>query len=182
MIWFVFVLCRADYKLKEQILAVLLRHGELYGLQIIDLIEQEFGRKVNFGSLYPTLHRLERDGLVTARWGDEQPIERGRARRRYYRRTGSRSKLKEREKSTATRLLRFVARFPEAALLNCKDVIVLVLFVPVALDYAPFAVQKALSEFDLVAHVSEANSRPQQSFESELSEVLFPRLSELELV
>jgi len=97
MLSFVLLLYRPDHELKEQILTVLLRHGELYGLQMRELIEQDFGRKVSFGSLYPTLRRLERGGLVTARWGDERLVERGGARRRYYRRTGSRMNLKERK-------------------------------------------------------------------------------------
>jgi len=97
MLGFVLLLYRSDHELKEQILTVLLRHGELYGLQIRELIEQDFGRKVSFGSLYPTLRRLERGGFVTARWGDERPVERGGARRRYYCRTGSRISLKKRQ-------------------------------------------------------------------------------------
>jgi len=97
MLGFVLLLHRPEHELKEQILTVLLRYGELYGLQIRELIEQDFGRKVSFGSLYPTLRRLERGGFVTARWGNEQPVERGGARRRYYRRTGSRIHLKERK-------------------------------------------------------------------------------------
>ncbi len=72
--------------IEESILTVLDGY-ELYGLEIIDALEQGSGGKlkVSFGTLYPTLRRLERKGLVETRWGDETPEERGGARRKYYR-------------------------------------------------------------------------------------------------
>ncbi len=70
---------------EESILTVLDGY-ELYGLEIIDALEQGSGGKLKlgFGTLYPTLRRLERKGFVEARWGDESPEEREGARRRYY--------------------------------------------------------------------------------------------------
>ena len=62
-----------------------LAHGELYGYQIAQRIRERSGAFLapSEGSLYPALHRLERDGAVAAEWrvGDRGP------RRRYYRLT-----------------------------------------------------------------------------------------------
>jgi DNA-binding PadR family transcriptional regulator len=71
--------------LEEDILTVLNFH-ELYGLQIIKAIEEASGgkRRLGVGSLYPTLHRLEKKGFVCSMWGDDHPQERGGARRKYY--------------------------------------------------------------------------------------------------
>lgn len=64
------------------VLAVL-KDGELYGYQIaVRLRERSQGAfSPSEGSLYPTLHRLEADGALTAAWraGDRGP------RRRWYR-------------------------------------------------------------------------------------------------
>lgn len=59
-----------------------LREGELYGYEIAQRIRQRSGELFapSEGSLYPTLHRLERDGALTATW---RASERG-PRRRYY--------------------------------------------------------------------------------------------------
>ena len=61
----------------EQILAVLLRYGEMYGLQIIEKIEQDYGRAPGPGLVYPTLRQLEREGLVSTRWCEERLEKRG---------------------------------------------------------------------------------------------------------
>jgi len=70
---------------EELILLVLYNH-ECYGLQIIKAIEQatQGQKKLNVGSLYPTLDKLEKKSLITSYWGDERQKERGGARRRYY--------------------------------------------------------------------------------------------------
>ncbi|WP_218080082.1 PadR family transcriptional regulator [Anthocerotibacter panamensis] len=75
--------------LEENLLTVL-SGRELYGLQILKAFEEATSgrRQIGFGSLYPTLHRLQKKGFVTSRWGDETPEERGGARRRYYQLTG----------------------------------------------------------------------------------------------
>lgn len=56
--------------------------GELYGYEIARLIRERSGGAFapSEGSLYPTLHRLEQDGALTATWRES---ERG-PRRRYY--------------------------------------------------------------------------------------------------
>ncbi len=73
--------------LEEDLLTVLLGK-ELYGLQILNAMNQagEGRRQIGFGSLYPTLHKLQKKGLVKPRWGDEE--ETGGARRKYYKVTG----------------------------------------------------------------------------------------------
>lgn len=91
------VLSQRDRKLERQILKVLLRYEEMYGLQIIEAIEQDFGREPGFGSVYPALRRLEREGFVNAHWGDERPVNRGSARCRFYRLTGKRFRFEARK-------------------------------------------------------------------------------------
>lgn len=79
---------------EEGILTVLDGY-ELYGLQIIDAVEEGSGGKLKlgFGTVYPTLRRLERKGFVQARWGEDTPEERGGARRRYYKVTPKGAKI-----------------------------------------------------------------------------------------
>jgi PadR family transcriptional regulator, regulatory protein PadR len=59
--------------------------GELYGYEIAQRLRDRSGGtfEVSEGSLYPTLHRLELDGALTATW---RASDRG-PRRRYYRLT-----------------------------------------------------------------------------------------------
>ena len=55
------------------------RDGAAYGLDIVA------HTGLPSGTVYPTLGRLKRSGLVTARWEDQRAAERaGRPRRRYY--------------------------------------------------------------------------------------------------
>lgn len=60
--------------------------GELYGLEIVDVVKANGGR-LSLGGVYTLLHRLEAKGLVTSRWGDTDEDRAG-ARRRYYALTG----------------------------------------------------------------------------------------------
>ena len=66
------------------ILAVI-DEGELYGYEIAQHLRERSGGEFepSEGSLYPTLHRLELDGALTATW---RASDRG-PRRRYYRLT-----------------------------------------------------------------------------------------------
>jgi len=61
----------------------ILAGGESYGYEILQQVNLLSGGQLNWsdGMLYPVLHRLEKDGLVTARW---RTAESGR-RRKYYR-------------------------------------------------------------------------------------------------
>ncbi len=73
----------------ESILLVLFGR-ELYGLDIIERVNNAArpSSKLKLGSLYAALTRLENNGLVSSRWGDEvQDGTRG-ARRKYYKITG----------------------------------------------------------------------------------------------
>ena len=76
---------------REEIVLLALYNKELYGLQIPQAMEEASGgmRQMGIGTLYPVLHSLEKKGLVESRWGDEKREERGGARRRYYKLTGS---------------------------------------------------------------------------------------------
>ena len=80
-----------DLTLNEEIILNTLMFQERYGLEIINAItEASKGKKtISFGSLYPTLRKLEKRGFVTSRWGDETPEETTGARRRYYKITGN---------------------------------------------------------------------------------------------
>ncbi|HEY9635252.1 MAG TPA: helix-turn-helix transcriptional regulator [Coleofasciculaceae cyanobacterium] len=73
--------------LEEDILTLMLGYEMLYGLEILDGLNNGRPIPIGFGSLYPTLNRLEKKGLVSWKWGDEQD-ETGGARRKYYKVTG----------------------------------------------------------------------------------------------
>ncbi|MFN6525507.1 PadR family transcriptional regulator [Nostoc sp. ChiSLP03a] len=76
---------------REELVLLALYSKELYGLQIPQAVEEASGgkRRIGIGTLYPVLHSLEKKGLVESRWGDEGREERGGARRRYYKLSGS---------------------------------------------------------------------------------------------
>lgn len=63
--------------------------SERYGLEIVRTLQNLTNAQhlLSLGSLYTTLHRMERKGLVSARWGETTEVRQG-ARRRYYRITG----------------------------------------------------------------------------------------------
>ena len=73
--------------LEENLLALLIGK-ELYGLAIMDAMQEVIGRSLSVGSLYPALHKMEKRGLIRSWWGEDTPEERGHARRRYYTATG----------------------------------------------------------------------------------------------
>jgi DNA-binding PadR family transcriptional regulator len=67
------------------VLLALMRLGEeAYGVPISDAIEECSGREVVQGSVYITLDRLERKGLVSSRLG-EPTAERGGRAKTYFR-------------------------------------------------------------------------------------------------
>lgn len=76
---------------REELVLLALYSKELYGLQIPQAMEEASGgkRRIGIGTLYPVLHSLEKKGLVESRWGNEGREERGGARRRYYKLSGS---------------------------------------------------------------------------------------------
>ena len=76
----------AEFELRV-LLGVLRRRGEAYAVAVRDEIVGRTGRAVSIGSLYITLQRLERKGLLRSRLGDPSPERGGRA-KRYYDLTG----------------------------------------------------------------------------------------------
>ncbi len=77
------------------VLAILSK-GESYGYAIIKRVAELSGGELQWtdGMLYPLLHRLERNGLVEASWGQS---ETGR-RRKYYRLTRAGAEHLERQR------------------------------------------------------------------------------------
>jgi PadR family transcriptional regulator, regulatory protein PadR len=71
----------------ETLILTALETRELYGRSIIETVKEMTGHELSLGGLYTTLHRMEKKGLVTGRWGDSTEVREG-ARRRYYKITG----------------------------------------------------------------------------------------------
>ena len=78
-----------------------LSDGSLHGLEISRRIHEEAGDalKIDEGALYPALHRLERDGLISGEWG----ISEKRRRAKFYKLT---AKGKRRLQSGVARWLK----------------------------------------------------------------------------
>jgi PadR family transcriptional regulator len=70
----------------ELLVLALLEDGQRHGYEIGKLIESRSEGAISFhvASLYPTLYRLEKRGLIEGRWVEKA----GQRRRRYYRLTG----------------------------------------------------------------------------------------------
>jgi DNA-binding PadR family transcriptional regulator len=67
---------------EHMLLAAVIRLGEgAYGASILTEIEEQAGRRVPSGSLYVTLDRLERKGLIRSHTGDPEPGRGGRPKR-----------------------------------------------------------------------------------------------------
>lgn len=82
----------------ELLILALLEDRARHGYEIAKLIEQRSGGAITYhvASLYPTLYRLERRGLMQGRW-----VERaGQRRRRYYRLTGAGRRVLADQRST----------------------------------------------------------------------------------
>ena len=67
----------------EVLILALLEQRDRHGYEIAKLIERRSGGalKLHVASLYPTLYRLERRGLIQGRWVEKT----GERRRRFYR-------------------------------------------------------------------------------------------------
>src|SRR2546427_8169357 len=78
---------------------------ERYGLEIRNTL-RDLGQPLSLAGLYTTLARLEKQGLVTSRWGDETVEARLGARRRYYEITGLGAKAIKEAKAVVVRVLR----------------------------------------------------------------------------
>ena len=85
-----------------------LARGPLHGYGItlhIQLVSKEFLR-VEEGSLYPALHRMEQDGWISADWGTTENNRRA----RYYRLTSTGQKQLAEEEKNWERLTQAVAQ------------------------------------------------------------------------
>jgi PadR family transcriptional regulator PadR len=82
--------------------------GPIHGHAIAKSIEQtsQDVLRVDHGSLYPALQRLERRGLITAKWGTSENNRRA----RYYRLTAAGRKQLTTETSEWERLIEAIAR------------------------------------------------------------------------
>jgi DNA-binding PadR family transcriptional regulator len=65
------------------LLLSILAEGESYGYEIIQKVRQISGGEIEWsdGTLYPVLHRLEREGLIDSEWKE---AETGRERKYYF--------------------------------------------------------------------------------------------------
>jgi transcriptional regulator len=86
-----------------------LRFGSAHGHQIAKHIQRtsEDLLQIEHGSLYPALHRLERKGLIAARW---QPAAEGKREFKYYRLTAAGKKHLAQEESKWKQLAGAIAR------------------------------------------------------------------------
>jgi DNA-binding PadR family transcriptional regulator len=82
------------------VVLALLKDRPRYGYEMVQLVNARTNGALDWseGTLYPVLHRLEADGLVSAEWRGAGGAEGGR-RRRYY--ALSRAGLKELERRAA---------------------------------------------------------------------------------
>lgn len=85
--------------------------AERYGLEVRNTV-QGLGQSLSLAGLYTTLARLEKQGLVTARWDNEKVDVRQGARRRYYAITGLGAKALRQTKVVVAKVLRAI---PNAA-------------------------------------------------------------------
>lgn len=85
-----------------------LQHGPMHGWGITLHIQQVSDQvlRVEEGSLYPALHRMEQEGWVAAEWG----ISDNNRRARYYRLTTAGRRQLAREEESWTRLTQAVAQ------------------------------------------------------------------------
>ena len=76
----------------DTLLLSLLAHEHMYGYQLVKEMDRRSSGYFHFkeGTLYPALHRLEREGLVEGRW---QMSPSGQKRRYYYITSEGRARL-----------------------------------------------------------------------------------------
>jgi PadR family transcriptional regulator, regulatory protein PadR len=90
-------------------LTVLRLGDDAYGVPISREIEQQTGRTVAFGTVYVTLERLQKKGLVRSNLGETTPERGGRA-KRFFRVTSTGLRT---VKETKQNLIRLWAGLPE---------------------------------------------------------------------
>ena len=90
------------------VMLTIIRLGEnAYGVPISQEIEQQTGRSVSYGTVYSTLERLQKKGLVASNLGDATPERGGRA-KRYFRATSTGLRTVRETKQSLIRLWRDV--------------------------------------------------------------------------
>jgi PadR family transcriptional regulator, regulatory protein PadR len=89
-------------------LAVLRLGEDAYGVPISREIEQQTGRTVAFGTVYATLERLQKKGLVRSSLGEATPERGGRA-KRFFRVTSTGLRTVRETKQNLIRLWRGLA-------------------------------------------------------------------------
>ena len=65
------------------LLIVAVRHGDAYGVSVMEEIENQTGRSVNISAVHAALRRLESKGFVKSKWS-EASAERGGRRKRIF--------------------------------------------------------------------------------------------------
>src|SRR6266699_3731124 len=82
----------------EVLILALLEQRDRHGYEIAKLIDQRSNGALKFhaASLYPTLYRLERRGLIQGRWVEKA----GARRRRFYRLTAAGKKILVEQRKT----------------------------------------------------------------------------------
>ena len=90
-----------------------LTRGSMHGYGIAEFIQQvsEDVLRVEEGSLYPALHRMELDGLIDAEWGQSE----NKRRAKYYKLTARGRKALDEETDRWQQLARAIARVMETA-------------------------------------------------------------------
>jgi DNA-binding PadR family transcriptional regulator len=65
-------------QLDALVLAVLAEAGPLHGYKLIEELRRRSAGALELaeGTLYPALHRLEKDGLLESRWAEDAPRRR----------------------------------------------------------------------------------------------------------
>ena len=68
------------------IVLALLLERPMYGYEMVKVVNARTGGRLEWkeGTLYPTLHRLQAGGLVSARWADAPSDEAPGRKRKYY--------------------------------------------------------------------------------------------------
>jgi PadR family transcriptional regulator PadR len=95
------------------VLSALIGLGDqAYGVPISEAIEESSGRDVAIGSVYITLERLERKGLVSSKLGEPTPERGGRA-KTFFRITGKGLREVRQAQRTFVRLWRGVPQLGE---------------------------------------------------------------------
>jgi transcriptional regulator len=95
----------------KPLILTILAGGEIYGYQIIHNMIEISGETLEWseGTIYPVLHRLEKEGFVRSQW---KISENGR-RRKYYRLTEKGQKELEKEKKQWKRVNSLLSRLWE---------------------------------------------------------------------